>query len=35
MGKMIADVDLNGKKVEDVVAQWIRSNKGRWSQWLQ
>jgi glycine betaine/proline transport system substrate-binding protein len=32
---MISDVDLNGKKVEVVVAQWISSNKARWSQWLK
>ena len=35
MGQMISDVDLNGKKVEVVVAQWISSNKARWSQWLK
>jgi glycine betaine/proline transport system substrate-binding protein len=35
MGNMISDVDLNGKKVETVVATWIRKNKSRWSRWIK
>ena len=28
---MIAEVDLDGKKVEDVVADWMAANEARWS----
>ena len=34
MGSMITEVDLNGKKLEDVVADWISSNESRWSGWI-
>ena len=35
MGKMVADVDLNGKKLEDVVATWMSENESRWSSWIK
>lgn len=35
MGKMVADVDLNGKKLEDVVAAWMAENEARWSAWIK
>ena len=35
MGQMITDVDLNGKKVSDVVAAWMGANEARWSEWIK
>jgi glycine betaine/proline transport system substrate-binding protein len=35
MGRMIAAVDLEGKKLEDVVADWIATNEDRWQQWIK
>jgi glycine betaine/proline transport system substrate-binding protein len=35
MGAMVADVDLNGKKLEDVVAAWMGANESRWSAWIK
>ncbi|MGB3502740.1 MAG: ABC transporter substrate-binding protein [Mesorhizobium sp.] len=35
MGKMITEVDLNGKKIPDVVAQWMTDNEARWSEWIK
>ncbi|OJT99501.1 MAG: ABC transporter [Rhizobium sp. 63-7] len=35
MGAMIAKVDLDGKKVEDVTAEWIAANEARWSEWIK
>ena len=35
MGKMVTEVDLNGKKVEDVVADWMAGNESVWSGWIQ
>lgn len=35
MGKMITEVDLNGKKVEEVVAAWMAANEPRWSSWIK
>lgn len=34
MGAMVADVDLNGKSVDDVVAAWMTANKDTWSGWI-
>ncbi len=34
MGDMVADVDLNGREVDDVVAEWISNNEARWSTWI-
>jgi glycine betaine/proline transport system substrate-binding protein len=34
MGQMIAAVDLEGRKLEDVVAEWMASNEDRWSGWI-
>ena len=34
MGAMVADVDLNGKSVEDVVAAWMDANKDTWMGWI-
>ena len=32
---MITEVDLNGKKIEDVVAAWMAANESRWSGWIK
>lgn len=34
MGALITEVDLEGKKVEDVVAAWIAANESRWQGWI-
>jgi glycine betaine/proline transport system substrate-binding protein len=34
MGAMVADVDLNGREVDEVVAEWIANNEDRWSTWI-
>lgn len=34
MGQMIAAVDLDGKKVEDVVDAWLAANEARWKPWI-
>jgi glycine betaine/proline transport system substrate-binding protein len=35
MNAMVASVDLDGKKVEDVVADWMAKNADRWQKWIQ
>jgi glycine betaine/proline transport system substrate-binding protein len=35
MGAMIAEVDLEGRRVEEVVAEWITDNEARWSEWIK
>jgi glycine betaine/proline transport system substrate-binding protein len=32
---MVAEVDLNGKSIEDTVAAWMETNKGTWSTWIK
>ncbi len=34
VGAMIAKVDLDGAKVDDVVAEWMGANEARWSAWI-
>lgn len=34
MGAMITEVDLNGKTIEAVVADWMAANEARWSGWI-
>ena len=34
MGAMVADVDLNGKTVDDVVAAWMADNMDTWTGWI-
>lgn len=34
MGAMVADVDLNGKSVEETVATWMADNQDVWSAWI-
>lgn len=34
MGEMVAKVDLEGKRVEDVVSEWMNSNEDRWKKWI-
>ena len=34
MGAMVADVDLNGREVDEVVAEWVANNEDRWSTWI-
>ena len=35
MGQMVSAVDLDGKTVEDVVAEWMAANEAKWSAWIQ
>lgn len=35
MGAMITKVDLEGKKVGEVVAEWMGANEARWSEWIK
>jgi len=35
MGDMVAKVDLEGAKLEDVVANWMTSNEARWQEWIK
>jgi glycine betaine/proline transport system substrate-binding protein len=35
MGAMITEVDLEGKKVEEVVAEWVGANEAKWSEWIK
>jgi glycine betaine/proline transport system substrate-binding protein len=35
MGAMVSAVDLEGKSVDDVVAEWMSANEDRWSTWIQ
>ncbi|MFV2092616.1 MAG: ABC transporter substrate-binding protein [Hyphomicrobiales bacterium] len=35
MGAMVSAVDLDGKKVDDVVASWIAKNQDRWQKWIK
>jgi glycine betaine/proline transport system substrate-binding protein len=35
MGAMISKVDLEGAKLEDVVAEWMTANEARWSGWIK
>ena len=35
MGAMIAAVDLEGRTVEDVVAEWMEKNEDRWRKWIE
>ena len=34
MGAMVADADLNGKSVEEVVAAWMAENEATWKSWI-
>lgn len=34
MGAMVADVDLNGKTVDETVAAWMADHKDTWSAWI-
>lgn len=34
MGAMVADVDLNGKSVDEVVAEWMANNEATWKSWI-
>ena len=34
MGELIAKVDLEGHKVEDVVAGWMKDNEATWKAWI-
>jgi glycine betaine/proline transport system substrate-binding protein len=35
MGAMIAEVDLEGRDLEQVVGEWITKNEDRWSGWIE
>jgi len=34
MNAMVGKVDLDGEKIEDVVAAWIDANEDRWGKWI-
>jgi glycine betaine/proline transport system substrate-binding protein len=34
MGALVGAVDLDGKKLDDVVASWIKDNEARWKKWI-
>jgi glycine betaine/proline transport system substrate-binding protein len=35
MGAMVSAVDLEGRKLDDVVAEWMATNEGRWKAWIE
>ncbi len=35
MGEMVGNVDLEGRKVDDVVEEWITNNKDKWTAWTE
>lgn len=35
MGDMVAKVDLESEKLEDVVANWMTTNETRWQEWIK
>ncbi|MCC6714247.1 MAG: ABC transporter substrate-binding protein [Gammaproteobacteria bacterium] len=35
MGELIAKIDLEGAKLEDVVAEWMKNNEATWKAWTQ
>jgi glycine betaine/proline transport system substrate-binding protein len=35
IGGMVGEVDLDGKKVEDVVETWLKANEATWKGWTQ
>jgi glycine betaine/proline transport system substrate-binding protein len=35
MGAMVSAVDLDGKEVDAVVADWVAKNEGRWKTWIE
>lgn len=35
MGDMVGKVDLDGAKIEDVVAEWLKANEAEWSTWIK
>lgn len=34
MGALVGAIDLDGKKLDDVVAGWINDNEPRWQKWI-
>jgi glycine betaine/proline transport system substrate-binding protein len=32
---MVAAVDLEGRKLDDVVAEWMATNEDRWKAWIE
>ncbi len=35
MGKLITEVDIDGKSVDQAVAGWMTANESTWSQWIK
>lgn len=35
MGEMVGEVDLDGKKVDDVVDAWVKNNESTWRTWAE
>jgi glycine betaine/proline transport system substrate-binding protein len=34
MGALVGAIDLDGKKLDEVVAGWIKDNEARWKKWI-
>jgi len=34
MGEMIGQVDLDGREVDEVVAEWVQNNESEWKNWI-
>jgi glycine betaine/proline transport system substrate-binding protein len=35
MAGMIAEADLEGRPIDDVVADWLLANEDRWRTWIE
>ena len=35
MGNLVFQVDVDGRSVEDVVAEWMNANKSTWQSWIK
>jgi len=35
MGALITNIDLDGQKLEDVVAKWMKDNEAEWKKWTE
>ncbi len=34
MGEMVAAIDLDGRKLEEIVGEWMMANESRWKPWI-
>ena len=35
LNKLSAEVDLNGKSIDDVAKAWVDANEAKWKAWAQ